>query len=107
MNDQFGHLRPLRMTVATRERLVRRVQGRHDRRFRGNTDLIEDEPSRHLFPLEDEAGIAFCIAGLLVVDPSRMTALGRAERERLERHSSLRSDACSYADLYRELLGRV
>lgn len=72
----------------------------------GVVDLLEPGTSGHVFGVEDEAGMADCLAGLLS-DPSRTLALGRAARERAERNFSLRHTARRYADLYRELLGHA
>lgn len=68
----------------------------------GSADLVEDRTSGRVFPLEDEEGMANCLAEL-VREPALTAALGAKARRHAEERLSLQVTARCYAALYREL----
>jgi glycosyltransferase involved in cell wall biosynthesis len=70
----------------------------------GHVDAVEPEVTGRLVPLDDAPGLA-AAAALLLRDPALRARMGRAGRERVERHFSRARVLAEIADLYRAAVG--
>jgi glycosyltransferase involved in cell wall biosynthesis len=70
----------------------------------GHVDAVEPEVTGRLVPLDDAPGLA-AAAALLLRDPALRARMGRAGRERVERHFSHARVLAEVADLYRAAVG--
>ena len=70
----------------------------------GHVDAVEPEVTGRLVPLDDAPGLA-AAAALLLRDPALRARMGRAGRERVERHFSHARVLAEIADLYRAAVG--
>ncbi len=70
----------------------------------GHVDAVEPEVTGRLVPLDDAPGLAAATA-LLLRDPALRARMGRAGRERVERHFSHARVLAEVADLYRAAVG--
>ncbi len=74
-------------------------------RVGGNDELVEAPATGALIAAGDESALAEQILSMLA-DPQRARGMGRAARERVERHFSLEAMVAAYGALYERLLAR-
>jgi len=72
----------------------------------GNPEIVRDGREGLLVPRGDAAATARAIL-LLLDDPARAAALGRAAAERVRAHYRLEQTVAAYDALYRRLAGRA
>jgi glycosyltransferase involved in cell wall biosynthesis len=70
----------------------------------GHVDAVEREVTGRLVPLDDAPALA-AAAAVLLRDPALRARMGRAGRERVERHFARARMLAEIADLYREAAG--